>query len=107
MNQIFRLAPALLVLATLCLGSMAGHAEPTSHTQPAKAAASQSATVNINTASAEEIASSLKGIGLKKAQAIVAWREAHGKFTSEQGLLDVKGIGESTLAKNAGLISVQ
>ena len=36
--------------------------------------------VNINSAPAAEIASVLKGIGLKKAQAIVAYRDAHGAF---------------------------
>lgn len=66
-----------------------------------------SATVNINTASAEEIASKLKGIGLKKAQAIVAYREANGQFTSKEGLTAVKGIGDSTLMQNSELISLK
>ena len=56
--------------------------------------------VNINTASAEIIAETLSGIGLKKAQAIVEWRESHGKFTHKEQLTAIKGIGEATLAKN-------
>lgn len=63
--------------------------------------------VNINTASAEEIATKLKGIGLKKAQAIVAHREANGQFASKEALTAVKGIGDSTLAQNSELISLK
>ncbi len=57
-------------------------------------------TVNINTADAQTIADSLKGIGLSKAQAIVAWRETNGKFTDLETLQEVKGIGAKTLEKN-------
>ena len=56
--------------------------------------------VNINTADAQSIASSLNGIGLKKAEAIVAWRTEHGNFTDLAGLENVKGIGQKTLEKN-------
>ena len=56
--------------------------------------------VNINTADAQTIADSLNGIGLKKAQAIVAWRTEHGNFTDLAGLESVKGIGQKTLEKN-------
>lgn len=75
--------------------------------KPTASAVQTSATVNINTASAEEIASKLKGIGLKKAQAIVAYREANGQFTSKEGLTAVKGIGDSTLMQNSELISLK
>ncbi len=56
--------------------------------------------LNINTASAEQLASSLKGVGLKKAQAIVEYRETYGEFKSINELTAVKGIGEKTLEKN-------
>ena len=56
--------------------------------------------VNINTADAQSIASSLNGIGLKKAEAIVVWRTEHGNFTDLAGLENVKGIGQKTLEKN-------
>lgn len=58
-------------------------------------------TVNINTASAEELATLLKGIGLKKAQAIVDYREANGPFSHIDDLTNVKGIGEATVRNNA------
>jgi len=56
--------------------------------------------VNINTASAIEIATSLKGIGENKAAAIIAFREENGPFKSLKGLTQVKGIGAATVDKN-------
>lgn len=55
--------------------------------------------VNVNKASPQEIASNLKGIGLKKAQAIVAYRKKHGAFKKVDDLTMVKGIGQKTLAR--------
>lgn len=60
--------------------------------------------VNINTASAEEIAEGLKGVGLSKAQAIVDYREANGTFLHVDELVNVKGIGIRTIDQNRGLI---
>jgi len=56
--------------------------------------------VSINSASAEAIAEAMRGVGHKKAQAIIEWRKKNGKFTSLDQLLEVKGIGEKTLAAN-------
>ena len=53
--------------------------------------------VNVNSASAEEIAAALKGVGMSKATAIVEHRETNGDFTSVEQLLDVRGIGMKTL----------
>ena len=63
--------------------------------------------LNINSASAEVISKALKGIGMKKAQAIVEYRENYGEFNNIEELTAVKGIGKSTLAKNAHLISLE
>lgn len=56
--------------------------------------------VNINSADAEALANSLHRVGMKKAEAIISWRETNGKFTSVEQLLEVKGIGEAILAAN-------
>jgi competence protein ComEA len=56
--------------------------------------------VNINTASAEKMADLLTGIGLMKAQAIIAYRDANGPFLSVEDLLLGTGIGAATLEKN-------
>ncbi len=60
--------------------------------------------VNINTATAEEIADSLSGIGLSKAEKIVEYREANGNFKHVDELVNVKGLGIRTVDKNRGLI---
>jgi competence protein ComEA len=62
--------------------------------------------VNINTASAAELAESLDGIGEAKAQAIVAYRTQIGGFKSADQLTEVKGIGLKTVEKNASFIKL-
>lgn len=62
--------------------------------------------VDINTANAMVISKTLKGIGLKKAQAIVAYREKHGKFKTVEDLAKVKGIGKKTVALNKANLTV-
>ena len=49
---------------------------------------------------------SLPGVGPVTAEAIVAWREENGPFRSVEDLLDVKGIGEATLADLRDRVSV-
>lgn len=63
--------------------------------------------VNVNTADAATIASSLKGVGQNKAEAIVAWREKNGAFKSADELAKVQGIGDKTVAANRELILVE
>ncbi|MEJ2629676.1 MAG: ComEA family DNA-binding protein [Acidihalobacter sp.] len=64
------------------------------------AGAAYAAPVNINSADAQTIAKSLKGIGIVKAQAIVSYREKHGGFKSPDELQKVKGIGASLVERN-------
>ena len=59
---------------------------------------SQAADMNINTATAAQL-TELKGIGGKKAQAIVEWRKANGPFTDVSQLTEIKGIGPNTLKR--------
>jgi len=63
--------------------------------------------VNINTASAEEIAAALSGIGLNKAQEIVRYREANGAFAHIDELVKVKGVGMKTVDRNRDKITLQ
>ncbi|MEH8229936.1 ComEA family DNA-binding protein [Aeromonas veronii] len=68
--------------------------------------AKEAGKLNINTATLAEL-TSLKGIGDKKAQAIVDYREKQGKFTSVDQLADVNGIGPATLEANRDMIIVK
>ncbi len=61
--------------------------------------------VNLNTATTEQL-DTLPGVGPVTAQAILGWRSEHGRFTSVDDLLDVKGIGEATLAELRDLVTV-
>ena len=81
----------LVLLATCMLTSMVWAAE----------------TVNINTASAEQLAESLNGVGLSKAALIVQYRETNGPFTHMDELVNVKGIGLRTVDKNRKVILVK
>lgn len=63
--------------------------------------------VDINQASAEQIAAALNGVGPAKAEAIVQYRTANGPFVSVEQLSDVKGIGPATVNKNRALILVE
>lgn len=63
--------------------------------------------VNVNTADAATIASSLKGVGQSKAEAIVAYREKNGAFKNAEELVKVQGIGDKTVAANRELILVE
>ncbi|BET95779.1 ComEA family DNA-binding protein [Xenorhabdus taiwanensis] len=56
--------------------------------------------VNINTANAEELAKQLNGVGAKKAQAIIEYREKYGPFTAIEQLQEVQGIGPIFIEKN-------
>ncbi len=62
--------------------------------------------VNVNQADAQTIATSLDGIGMSKAEAIVAYRKAHGPFKSVDELGNVKGVGQKTLARNRDAIKL-
>jgi competence protein ComEA len=60
--------------------------------------------VNVNTADAATLARELQGIGMGKAEAIVAHRDKHGPFRSVDDLARVKGIGRKTLDRNRDFI---
>jgi competence protein ComEA len=65
------------------------------------------AQVNINTADADTLSSELSGVGLSKAEAIVAYREQHGPYKQLEDLTKVKGIGTATIEKNKTKITLE
>ena len=94
------------LFALLASVSIGGHAAQTEPVAAAEVAVAQTATINLNSADAETLTRELKGIGATKAQAIIAYREAHGPFGSVDELLEVKGIGAATLEKNRAKLSL-
>lgn len=72
---------------------------------PGGGSAPTDALVNLNTADLVAL-DTLPGVGPVTAEAIVAWREENGPFRTVDDLLEVKGIGEATLAELRDLVSV-
>ncbi len=50
--------------------------------------------INLNKADAQALTHSIQGIGGKRAEAIVSYRETHGPFKSVNDLAEVRGIGK-------------
>ena len=111
MKQLFSslfIAGAMLSTQALAEEKTSEQAQPQTQVQQQTAVQAPSQTVqqtvsdklNINTASASDIQKALIGIGAKKAEAIVQYREKHGNFTVAEQLLEVQGIGKATLEKN-------
>jgi len=106
MNSKERLA-GFIVLATLLLGIIAGLIDRDDKeiyvsnggdtcTSRVESENDSYLRLDLNKASAGELMA-LPGIGEKRAQAVVAWRDAHGPFHCVDDLDDVRGIGPATL----------
>ncbi|MEE3853447.1 ComEA family DNA-binding protein [Gordonia sp. LSe1-13] len=65
----------------------------------------QSAKVDLNTATEAQL-DELPGVGPVTAQAIIAWREANGRFGSVEQLAEVDGIGPTRLSRLRDLVTV-
>lgn len=97
------LVTRLMILAFV-LGTVAPLAAQ-QNPEPASKAAPAVAAVNLNTATASQIAT-LPGIGPKTAQLIVEHREKSGGFKKIEELMHVKGIGEKSFLKLKELVTV-
>jgi competence protein ComEA len=60
--------------------------------------------VDVNSADARALAEALDGVGLSKAEAIVAYRKQHGPFETLDDLAKVEGIGPHILERNRDAI---
>jgi comEA protein len=83
-------------------------AEEAEEPQPAQPAQEEQMAekVNINTATAEELAQ-LKNVGSAYAARIVEYRQEHGLFEKPEDIMKVKGIGEKTFELNKDRITVE
>lgn len=73
--------------------------------QSAKQHNHQLAKVSLNNASVEQL-ETLKGVGHKKAQAIVKYRQQIGQFVEVEQLLNVKGIGAKIIQDNLARLTI-
>ena len=104
------LAAACLLLGVVLGLSLGGQArEPVALTSTTRVVSDVSEDitllVNINTASAEQLAA-LPGIGEGYAQNILDYREENGPFETKQSLLNVDGIGQNRLEAILDYITV-
>jgi competence protein ComEA len=86
-------------LLSFCVISLPTHAAPAA---PILAEKQQErlGKINLNKADARSLANSVKGIGAKRAEAIVKYREEHGRFKSVEELAEVRGIGKQYVKRN-------
>lgn len=63
--------------------------------------------ININSADQETLSKTIKGVGEKRAAAILRYREEHGPFKSLDELLQVPGINASILEKNRKRLAIE
>lgn len=96
MKRIFAILASILFLIAVAVQAtqtihVTPHGLPHAKQHPVKK-------LDINTADAKSL-SHLKGLGSKKAKAIVAYRKKHGHFKTLADLTHIKGIGKATLAR--------
>ncbi len=90
-----------LLTTTLLLNTNLTFAEPTVTNQ----AVVLQKIVHLNKSTIDDLVT-LKGIGHKKAQAILTYREQVGAFKSIDDLTKVKGIGDKVLMDNQGRLRI-
>ena len=120
-RQIKRLLLSVTVLFTLAVGSVSMSAQaderqllpdlsvelPLVSESVSDAEQKSPEALNINTASQEELAEQLKGVGVKTAAAIVEYRDTMGLFETPEEIKEVSGIGEITFELNKDIIVVE
>ncbi len=98
MKQSWKISVILATLAaTIALPSAYAADKAAANATAAPAASMQASTINVNSASVDQL-STIKGLGPKKAQAIIDYRQQNGPFKSVSELGNVPGIGDKLLA---------
>ncbi len=94
----------LVLLAILVLAS----SWPVDAQRPAQppVAASSAETVNLNSATAAQIAT-LPGIGLKTAELVVQYRQKNGPFKKIEEIMNVRGVGEKSFLRIKDRLTVE
>ncbi len=102
MKAIKRILCLVSFVFVLFSSSVVFSADPVKSQMPAPNMVAE--TVNINSSDAQTMAAVLNGIGIKRAEAIVAYRNTHGEFKSIEELKAVRGVGDSIIEKNKNKI---
>lgn len=94
-----------LVVVCLPLHAQIGPEKKISSLDVSQQEVKKSSLINLNTAGIDVLSSSVKGIGRKRAEAIIKYREAHGGFKQVSELQNVRGLGKNFV--NAHLQELQ
>ncbi len=98
MTRIMMAAIAAIALSATALSAQ-------SKTPAPKTTATAAAPVNLNTATAEQLAT-IPGVGPKMAERIIDYRQKNGGFKKVEDLMNVSGVGEKSFLKMKPLITV-
>ena len=63
--------------------------------------------IDINSADAKTIAAAIDGVGEKRAQAIVAYRESNGPFVTIDDVVKDRGVGQKTVDASRAKLQVR
>lgn len=96
-------APAVVKNDTAQVQSSKTPVTPVTTAKPSDA---DDGVVSINTGSAEALAQAMNGVGLKKAQSIISYREEYGPFKALEQLQEVPGIGSALVERNLSHIKL-
>ncbi len=91
-TKIITLIASFIMTSLFCF-SLPLHAAPASKLNPPPK-------VNLNTVDAKTLSKMLKGVGRKRAEAVIAYRQAHHGFKSIDELAQVKSLGAAFVKKN-------
>jgi competence protein ComEA len=98
MIRIMMAAIAAIALSTTALSAQGKAPAP-------KPTATTAAPVNLNTATADQLAT-IPGVGPKMAERIIDYRQKNGGFKKIEDLMNVSGVGEKSFLKMKPLITV-
>jgi competence protein ComEA len=95
----------MAAIAALALSAPMASAQSKAPAPKQAASATTAAPVNLNTATAEQLAT-IPGVGPKMAERIIDYRQKNGGFKKVEDLMNVSGVGEKSFLKMKPLITV-
>ena len=95
----------MVAIAAIALSAPVLSAQTKAPTPTKAATATAGAPVNLNTATAEQLAT-IPGVGPKMAERIIDYRQKNGGFKKIEDLMNVSGVGEKSFLKMKPLITV-
>ena len=95
----------ILLAAIAAIELSASPSSAQSKASPPKPTATAAAPVNLNTATAEQLAT-IPGVGPKMAERIIDYRQKNGGFKKVEDLMNVSGVGEKSFLKMKPLVTV-